>query len=123
MKHLEVATSTDVRENELLAVQVAGLSLIVTRVAGHARVVENKCSHLGWSMARGSVSGSTLKCPWHGSTFDVCSGQNLDWVGAIAGVPLPRWTRSLIALGKKPAPIRTFVASEESGRVFIDVPN
>ena len=123
MKRIEVANSADVRENKILVARVDGLLLILTRVDGRAYAVENKCAHLGWSMARGSITGSTLRCPWHGSRFDVCSGKNVDWVNAFAGVPMPRWAQGLMALGKEPAPIRTFETSEESGRVFVSVPD
>jgi hypothetical protein len=36
---------------------------------------------------------------------------------------MPRWAQGLMALGKEPAPIRTFETSEESGRVFVSVPD
>ncbi len=122
MARIEVARSEDVREGAIYATQVDKRSIIVTRVEGRAYAVENKCAHLGWSMAKGTVSGSTLQCPWHGSKFDVCTGKNLDWVGSFAGVPTPQWTHRFIALGKEPAPIHAFETSEESGSVFVDFP-
>ena len=123
MKRIAVADANEVREGEIFVARAQGPMLILTRVGCRAYAVENRCSHLGWSMARGRVSGSALQCPWHGSRFDVCSGKNLDWVDSLAGVPMPRWTHSLIALGKAPAGLRTFETSEESGRVFVEVPD
>ncbi len=121
MTRFEVAKSEDIREGEIFSTRVENRSILVTRVDGRPCAVENKCSHLGMSMAKGKLSGSTLQCPWHGSKFDVCSGKNLDWVNSFAGVPTPKWTHGLIAMGKSPAPIQTFEASEEDGAVFIDV--
>jgi len=121
VKRIAVAESTEVRENEIFVARAHGLDLLLTRVGPRVYAVQNKCSHLGWSMARGSISGSALQCPWHGSRFDVCSGKNLDWVNSFAGVPMPPWTHRLIALGKEPAALRTVETFEESGRVFIEV--
>ncbi len=121
MTRHEVAKSDDVREGQILATQVDGRSIIVTRVDGKACAVENKCAHLGWSMALGKVEEGALQCPWHGSRFDVCSGKNLDWVNRFAGIRTPRWSHQLIALGKSPAPIQTFATHEEDGQVFIEL--
>lgn len=123
MKRVQVASASEVREDEILSKEVEGVSILLTRVDGTAYAVENKCPHLGFSMARGSVQGKTLRCPWHGSEFDVCSGDNLDWVNAVVGIKVPGWSRKLISLGSKPAPVRTFEASEESGSVFVSLPD
>ncbi len=123
MTRKKLVDSDAVREAEICAIAHDGLQLILTRVQGRAYAVENRCAHLGWSMARGSVTGSTLRCPWHGSEYDVCSGKNLDWVNAFAGVPMPRWTHRLIALGKSPASIRSFETHEESGSIYVDIPD
>ena len=48
-----------------------------------------------------------LKCPWHGSRFDVRTGENMDWVNAFAGIPMPKWTHGMISMGKAPAPLQT----------------
>ncbi len=121
MKRIAVASSSDIRESEIFATRIEGVNVLVTRVDGRVYAVENKCAHLGWSMARGTVTGPTLRCPWHGAKYDVCSGDNVGWVNAIPGVSMPAWTHGLIALGKKPAPLRTFETAEESGQVFVSL--
>jgi nitrite reductase/ring-hydroxylating ferredoxin subunit len=121
MKPVQVANSGDVREGQLHAVKAAGQSIVLTRVEGKLCAIENKCPHLGLPLARGKVVDGTVRCPWHGSRFDICTGKNLDWVNSLAGLPLPQWSRSLVALGKQPAPVRTFEASEQSGSVFVSI--
>lgn len=121
MAFTDVAGSTEVKENAPYAARVDGVRLLLTRVDGTVRAIENKCPHLGLSMAKGKVNGSVIQCPWHGSTFDVCTGRNLDWITAVGGMKVPDWSKSLIALGKKPAAVRTFEAREENGRVMVDV--
>src|SRR6266545_4694375 len=116
MPFTEVAGSGEIKENAPFAARVDGVRLLLTRVEGAVHAIENKCPHLGLSMARGKVSGSVIRCPWHGSTFDVCTGQNLDWITAVAGMKVPDWSRGLIAFGKQPAAVRTFATREEAGR-------
>src|SRR5438874_2633098 len=33
------------------------------------------CSHAGGPLSEGEMDGNIVQCPWHGSRFDVCSGQ------------------------------------------------
>ncbi|MCD6060419.1 MAG: hypothetical protein K0R03_1438 [Moraxellaceae bacterium] len=122
MSMIEVAASGDVKENELLTVKGGGTPLIVTRIAGKVQAFSSKCPHLGMSLARGTVKDGAVTCPWHGSRFDICTGQNLDWCNAFAGLPLPTWSHRLIAMGKKPAPLPVYEASEENGKVFVRLP-
>jgi nitrite reductase/ring-hydroxylating ferredoxin subunit len=121
MAFTDVASAEDVREAASLVAKVGGVRLLLTRVQGKVYAVEDRCPHLGVSMARGSIDGSVLRCPWHGSTFDVCTGQNLDWIKSVAGVSVPQWSRALIGMGRRPAAVRTFEAREEEGRVLVDV--
>jgi nitrite reductase/ring-hydroxylating ferredoxin subunit len=119
MRRVKVARSKQVREGELLEVDAKGTKLLLTRVKDEVHAVENKCPHLGLSMSRGRVEKGVLRCPWHGSTFDVCSGKNLDWITGVLGVPVPRWTSRLIALGQSPAPVRTFPVEEDGGALYV----
>lgn len=121
MKRIQVATAGDVREGEAHVVRVDGKSVLLTRRGGQVCALENKCPHLGMPLAKGKIVDGVIQCPWHGSKFDVCTGQNVDWVSGFAGVDLPKWTHRLIAMGKKPAPVRLFEASEEGGAVFVKV--
>lgn len=117
-----MANSVDVREGELFITKAQGIPLMLTRVEGRAYAVENRCAHLGWSMARGKIVGPAIECPWHGSRYDVRTGENLDWVNSLLGMPLPEWMRRAVALGKEPAPLRTFETTEESGQIFVTIP-
>jgi nitrite reductase/ring-hydroxylating ferredoxin subunit len=122
MRSVDVAPATAARPGELTPAASGPYRLLLTRVEGRAYAVSERCPHLGFSMARGTVSGGSITCPWHGSRFDCRTGENLDWVCAFAGVPMPRWTHALIALGKAPSPVPTFPVDERDGRLFVELP-
>jgi nitrite reductase/ring-hydroxylating ferredoxin subunit len=46
----------------------------VFNVNGHLCATQAKCPHQRGPLDRGTLEGSTLTCPWHGSQFDVCTG-------------------------------------------------
>jgi nitrite reductase/ring-hydroxylating ferredoxin subunit len=107
---------------ELKTINVEGTSILVVRLAGgRFCAVRNRCAHLPLSMSGGKLDGTTLTCPWHSSQYDICTGENLDWVRKLAGVKLPGWSRKLIALGKQPQPLTTYPVIEEDGDLYIEL--
>jgi len=116
---VRIASGTEVREGELHAAETGGQRLLLTRVDGQVHAVINRCPHMGMKMTRGEICEGVLKCPWHGSRFDVRTGENMDWVNAFAGIPMPKWTHGLISMGKAPAPLQTIPAEEDGGDVYV----
>jgi nitrite reductase/ring-hydroxylating ferredoxin subunit/uncharacterized membrane protein len=37
--------------------------------------ISETCSHAGGPLSEGELDGNVVQCPWHGSRFDVCTGQ------------------------------------------------
>ena len=121
MSQIEAAKSGEVREGALHVVHVGGHSVALTRVGGRVQAFVNKCPHLGMPLSKGKIEGGAVTCPFHGSKFDICSGRNMDWVKTLLGMPLPGWAQSALAMGKKPAGLKTLSASERDGAVFLEV--
>lgn len=123
MSKIPVAAAHDLGEGQTRACKAAGQALLLARVEGRVYAVENRCPHLGMPLARGPLDGKVIKCPWHGSRFDVCTGQNLGWVDSIVGVPMPRWSHALLSAGRKPRELRTFAVSEGDGQICVELPD
>lgn len=121
MSFVEVARSEDVKENKAFAVKAGDAPLLLTRVGGKACAVSSKCPHLGLPLGKGKIENGTITCPFHGSSFDMCTGENKDWCNAVVGVPVPGWTSRLLSMGKKPRALPVFEAKEENGKVFVRV--
>ena len=57
-----------------MLVTIDGISVAVFNVGGLLFGVDAKCTHMGGPIHRGSVSGTTVTCPWHHSQFDLRTG-------------------------------------------------
>ncbi|MCK6369820.1 MAG: Rieske (2Fe-2S) protein [Gammaproteobacteria bacterium] len=121
MDMTRVAPSEEIREGELFASRIEGTRILVSRVNGRICAVVDRCPHMGMSLARGKVEGNVVTCPWHNSRFDLCTGRNLDWVSAVLGLPMPKWTHRAIAMGKAPAPLTTLPCEERNGEVWVSL--
>ena len=60
-------------------------NVAVFNVAGSFCATQAKCTHRQGPLNEGTLDGSTVTCPWHGSQFDVCTGAVLR---GPAGAPL-----------------------------------
>ncbi len=122
MAQTEIASSADVVAGKIHVAKSGQRSIALTRLDGEVRAFENKCPHLGLALAKGRIEDGAIVCPWHGSRFDICTGRNLDWVNSVLGLSMPNWSHKVIAMGKAPADVVTFAASEADGKVFVDLP-
>lgn len=114
-----IASSDEISEGKLFSTTVDDTKLLLSRIDGKVKGVIDKCTHLGMPMRKGSFDGQVITCPFHGSRFDLASGENLDWVSGVMGINMPRWTCKLIAMGKQPAPLTTLSVEEKDGDVFV----
>ncbi|MDP9020609.1 MAG: Rieske 2Fe-2S domain-containing protein [Actinomycetota bacterium] len=56
-------------------VQVEGTALAVANVDGTVCAVADECPHAGASLGEGTLDGWSLRCPLHGASFDVRTGE------------------------------------------------
>jgi len=49
-------------------------AVAVFNVGGSFCAAQAKCTHRGGPLNEGTLDGSTVTCPWHGSQFNVCTG-------------------------------------------------
>ncbi|MGC8856306.1 MAG: Rieske (2Fe-2S) protein [Anaerolineae bacterium] len=120
-KRIFLTTLSDFSEKDRQVFHVEGTAVLVLKVGEQFRAVANKCPHLGLPLANGKVEGETIACPFHGSKFDLNSGENLDWVTGFLGMKIPEWSRRLLEMGKKPEALRTFPLAVENGSLYIEM--
>jgi len=116
-----VASSSEIRAGEMFSTTLNGTKLLLSRVDGQVRAVIDKCTHLGMPMRKGKFDGRHITCPFHGSTFDIVTGENQDWVTNIMGLNAPKWACKLIEMGKQPAPLTTLKVDERNGEVLVQL--
>jgi len=55
---------------------VAGKAVALFNVDGRVYALSNTCIHRGGPLGQGSLSGSSVMCPWHAWTYDVTTGES-----------------------------------------------
>ena len=71
----KVANKQDLREGGLLKVEPGGKPVVLSMVNGEVYAIDAVCSHEGGPLEEGTLEGYEVECPWHGSKFDVRTGE------------------------------------------------
>lgn len=58
-----------------VSLEAGGVALVASKVGGTARVLADRCSHRGGPLSDGEVEEGCVTCPWHGSRFDLATGE------------------------------------------------
>ena len=93
---------SDITSGKMIMVSTDGKDILVTNVDGNYYAMDDTCTHAGASLSEGSLDGSTVTCPWHGSTWD-CK------------------TVKMIAFGVQLNYLSSYKVTVESDEIFVEV--
>ena len=71
---MKVAKVSEIPAGSGKVIEVDGKTIAVFNCDGTFYAMENGCKHRGGPLGEGSLSGSTVTCPWHGWEYDVKTG-------------------------------------------------
>jgi 3-phenylpropionate/trans-cinnamate dioxygenase ferredoxin subunit len=77
MEFEKVTPKIDLPEGDVVAYDVCETWVALAEVDGEVYAIGDLCTHAGCSLAKGTLEGTTVTCPCHGSQFDVTSGKVL----------------------------------------------
>ena len=77
MAEVKVTQVSRVAAGTGAVVDAEGTAIAVFNIGGTFYAIANACTHVGGPLGKGQVEGTTVTCPWHGSQFNVTSGQVL----------------------------------------------
>ncbi|HET6641421.1 MAG TPA: non-heme iron oxygenase ferredoxin subunit [Nitrososphaeraceae archaeon] len=72
---VKVAETKDIQPSTMKAVDLASERVCIVNVEGNYYAIGNVCTHVGGPLDEGTLEGYEVECPWHGSKFDVRTGE------------------------------------------------
>jgi nitrite reductase (NADH) small subunit len=73
-----VARVGDVKPNDVIAVEVDGIEMVLGRDGDRYFATQRRCLHRGGDLAEGIVSRGHLICPQHAWRFSTATGCNVE---------------------------------------------
>jgi len=97
-----VGKESEVIEGGAKCATASQRSFALFKVGGKVYCLDNQCTHLGGPLCQGSLQGAIVQCPWHGSRFDVTSGN-------VVGPPARK-------------AVRSYAVAIEDGEIVVEIP-
>jgi len=98
---VKVANVGDLAPGEMMQVVVGDRCILLANVDGRYYAADDTCTHEDASLSAGSLRGVFVKCPLHGSRFNVRTGRVME----------------------EPAEedLKTYAVRAEGGSIFVDL--
>lgn len=112
---IEISKTSEIEDQTMKAVSIGGREIVLARVADTHYAAENRCPHMGGRLSQGTLEGTIVTCPLHGSQFDLTSGEVVRWL---------KGNGLLSKLGKaikSPQPLTTYQIKVEGDRVMVEI--
>jgi nitrite reductase/ring-hydroxylating ferredoxin subunit len=71
----DVLAEADLAEGKLTRAEAGGVPLVLYRDAARITAITATCTHVGGPLDEGTVEDGCVVCPWHGSHFELATGQ------------------------------------------------
>jgi 3-phenylpropionate/trans-cinnamate dioxygenase ferredoxin subunit len=75
---IKIGSLGELRPGKMKRVDVGGRCILLANVDGRFYATDDLCTHEDASLAAGSLRGELVKCPLHGSRFNVRTGEVLE---------------------------------------------
>jgi glycine betaine catabolism B len=72
---VKVANTNEIMPSQMKEVEVDGQKILIANVKGKYYAIGSICTHEGGPLADGTLHDFEVECPWHGSKFDVRTGE------------------------------------------------
>lgn len=110
---IDIGATSQFKPGTLSEVKMDGHDLLVANVAGALFVADAHCPHLHANLTKGTLDGTVLTCPLHGSQFDLTDGSCVRWTNWSGAV------KSMAEFVRHPRPLRVYETRIEADRLLV----
>ena len=75
---IDAGRASELAPGKMRRIDASGRRMLLANVGGKFYATDDTCTHEDASLSTGSLQGACVKCPLHGSRFDVCTGEVLE---------------------------------------------
>ena len=74
---VRIAATSGLPSGKMIGIENNGKAILVANFNGAYYAIGNTCTHAGCTLSEGTLNGEKVRCPCHGSTFDIRTGKVL----------------------------------------------
>lgn len=114
-EYVEILKTGEMKNGEMRELSIQEQNILLARVDGKFYATSNLCPHLRGRLALGTLDGTVVTCPRHGSQFDLKDGHVVRWTG---------WSGVMLTMGKllrSPRPLQTYPVRIKEDNVLVEI--
>jgi 3-phenylpropionate/trans-cinnamate dioxygenase ferredoxin subunit len=111
--YIEALPAVEVAEGGMVRVEIDDHSLMIAHAEGGFYAADAFCPHLHGHLWEGTLEGTVVTCPRHGSQFDLTDGRCLRWTEFTGAV------KSMVEFARHARPLRVYECVVEDGKVLV----
>ena len=114
-KLIPVAKASEFPSGTMREIVHQGRRILLARVGDDFFATQARCNHLGGPLPRGTLEGTVVTCPWHGSQYDLRDGRVLRWTD---------WSGAALAftrLVRPPRPLVTYKVRRDGDNILVEL--
>ena len=77
---IEIAKTDELHDGEMKATKAGEREVLLARIGDTYYATDVRCPHMGGNLVEGTLDGTIVTCPRHGSQFDLSTGQVVRWL-------------------------------------------
>jgi nitrite reductase/ring-hydroxylating ferredoxin subunit len=71
----KIGTVKELEYAPMKGMVIDGKEILIVKTGPQIFAIGNKCTHMGCKLSGGKLDGETVRCPCHGSMFNVRTGE------------------------------------------------
>lgn len=79
-KYVAAGRTGDFTDGSKKKLILDGQEILLVKIGNDYYAVGNRCPHLKGDLSAGTLEGTIITCPRHGSQFDIRDGKNVRWL-------------------------------------------
>lgn len=116
MSHeLKTGRVGELADGAMKAISIEQGEILLARVGNNYYAANNRCPHMKGKLSQGTLEGTVVTCPLHGSQFDLKDGKVVRWL---------RGTGVLARVGKAlkaPKSLQTYQVQVKDDQLLIEL--
>ena len=115
LKFVKAGNTSEYNDGSKKKVTLNGQEIMLARVGTNFYAVDNRCPHMGGDLSMGTLEGTVITCPRHGSQFDLRDGHNIRWTRYTGAL------KTINTLYKTPRPVKTHQVKVEGNDILVEL--
>jgi 3-phenylpropionate/trans-cinnamate dioxygenase ferredoxin subunit len=112
---VKVGNTSEFADGSKKKVTANDQQIMLARVGTNYYAIANTCPHMGGNLSMGTLEGTVITCPRHGSQYDIKDGKVIRWTNWPGPVGLAA------KVLKSPRSPKTYKVKVEGSDIFVEV--